>query len=97
MALISGAVKAGELERAEVRQQLEACRTLDDILADAGSSGQAAVDESMAWIGKGLERLVKAERLSQETADAWRGSIQAALEAMTDMPGLHVAGKECAP
>ncbi len=95
VALITGAVKVGGLERAQVRSDLQACQTLDGILSETGHTGQEAVDFTMQRLDAMMDRLVQNGRLSATLRQSWHDSLQAALEKMVATPGLHVAGKEC--
>jgi hypothetical protein len=95
VALITAAVKVGGLERAQVRTDLQACQTLDEILTRAGHTGQEAVDFTMQRLDVMMDRLVQNGRLSAALRQSWHDSLQAALEQMITTPGLHVAGKEC--
>jgi len=97
VAMITAAVRVSGMERAVVRSELEKCRTINEILADEGKTGQEAVDAAMKIINRGLDALVKLDRLTQEQRDEWSADISAALTKMIDTPGLHVAGKACAP
>jgi hypothetical protein len=96
-ALITAAVRVSDMKRAEVRTELEKCRTLNEILADKGKTGQEAIDRTMKFINRGLDFLLKQDRLSQAQRDEWSVDISAALTKMVDMPGLHVSGEECTP
>ncbi len=93
--IISAAVKVGGLERAQVRTDLEACQTLDQILSGAGHTGQEAVDFAMQRIDTLMDGLVQNGKLSPALRQSWHDGIQSALEKMVTTPGLHVAGKEC--
>jgi hypothetical protein len=95
--IMTAAVRVSGMKRAEVRAELEKCRTLNEILVDKGKTGQDAVDQTMKFINRGLNLLLKKDRLTQAQHDEWSADISAALTKMVDMPGLLVAGKECAP
>jgi hypothetical protein len=95
VAIIGAAVKVGGLERAQVRTDLEACQTLDQILSGAGHTGQEAVDFAMQRIDPLMDGLVQNGKLSPGLRQSWHDSLQAALQKMVAAPGLHVAGKEC--
>lgn len=97
VALIGAATRISDLPRTDIRKELTACRTLDDILAEAGHSGQDAVDEAMSRITSGLDSLVANDTLTEAQRSAWRTAIEAALTSMVATPGVHVAGEECAP
>lgn len=95
VAIISAAVKVSGLSRSDIRSQLEACHTLEEILATNGHSGQEAVDLSIQKIDQGLAGLVESGKLSTTQSDNWHAAILNALQKMITTPGLHVAGKEC--
>lgn len=95
--IITAAMRVSGMKRAEVRTELDKCRTLNEILADKGKTGQEAIDQTEKFINRGLDLLLKLERLSQAQRDEWSADISAALTKMVDIPGLHVAGIECAP
>ena len=95
VAIISAAVKVSGLSRNDIRSQLEACHTLDDILATNGQSGQEAVDLSIQKIDQGLAGLVESGKLTTTQSENWHAAILNALQKMIATPGLHVAGKEC--
>lgn len=94
--IIRAATHVGEISRQEMGQELESCRTLNEILADRGHTGQEAVDIAMERINSWMDQLVEQGKLSEELRQSWRDGIEAALTAMLDTPGLHVAGKDCA-
>jgi hypothetical protein len=95
VAIISAAVQVGELERAEVREALKTCKSLNEILAEKGHNGEEAVDLAMEHIGGLMTKLVEKERLTEEQSAEWSNAIRQALTRMVDTGGLHVAGKEC--
>lgn len=94
--LIGAATRVSGLPRGEIRSELTACRTLDDILAEAGQSGQAAVDEAMSRVNSGLDNLVASDALTERQRTTWREGIESALTNMVSTPGVHVAGENCA-
>lgn len=97
VAIILAAAKVGELGRMEIRDGLKACQSLDDILEAHGHSGSEAVDLAAGRIGERLQNLVSEGRLSESRRRDWLAGITAALERMVGTPGLHVAGRACAP
>jgi hypothetical protein len=96
VALITAAVRVGGLERANVRNELKACKSLDGILKENGHTGQEVVEAAMQRLDIALGRLVSSGKLSVAQQQSWADSIRTALEMMIQTPGLHVAGKECA-
>jgi len=96
VALITAAVRVGGLDRSTVRNELKACKSLDDILKDNGHTGQEVVDAAMQRLDTALGRLVASGKLDAEQEQSWSDSIRTALENMIQAPGLHVAGKVCA-
>ncbi|MEJ2354156.1 MAG: hypothetical protein P8Y03_30650 [Anaerolineales bacterium] len=97
VAIILAAARVGELGRMEVRDGLIACQSLEDILEGHGYSASEAVNMSAERIGERLQNLVGRGQLSESQRQAWLAAISAALERMVGTPGLHVAGRECAP
>lgn len=96
-AIIAGAVEAGELRRRAIVRQLHQCRTLDDILSENGSSGAEAAETALAEIDTLMDGLVSSGQLTPDQRSRWHDSLGTTLLKMTATPGVHVAGKECAP
>lgn len=96
VALITAAVRVGGLDRAAVRDELKACKSLDDILKDNGHTGQEVADAAMQRLDTALDRLVASGKLDAEQRQSWSDSIRTAFENMIQTPGLHVAGRACA-
>jgi len=95
VAIILASMKVAGLERDPVHTDLQACQTLDEILAANGHTGQEAVDLAMQRIDGLMDNLVADGKLSQAQRASWHAAINTALEQMVKTPGLHVAGKEC--
>lgn len=93
--LIAAAVRSAGLDPRKTRQELRNCRSLEEILAAQGHSGQEAVDAAMQFLDRGLERLVENDRLSKNQWDNWSASLRESLETMVTVPGLHLAGTIC--
>lgn len=96
IALITAAVRVGGLDRATVRDELKACKSLDGILKESGHTGQEVVEAAMQRLDMALERLAASGKLDAAQKQSWSDSIRTALENMIQTPGLHVAGKVCA-
>jgi len=94
--LIAAAVRSVGLDPRATRQELRQCRSLEEILEAQGHSGQQAVEATMQFLDRGLDRMVANQRLSEEQHNDWRASLRESLETMVSVPGLHVAGKPCA-
>ncbi|MGH2541417.1 MAG: hypothetical protein ACRDIB_01385 [Ardenticatenaceae bacterium] len=94
--IIRAAAGASGIPRREIRSELHECRTLDEILAEEGYSGQDAVSTALTYIDGWLEALVADGQLADAQRQSWHDGIEAALTNMTTTPGVHVAGKECA-
>jgi hypothetical protein len=94
--MISAAVDVSALPRRQIRQELERCRTLADIVAITGTSGADVASAAMVRIDALLQQSVDAGELTTAERDAWRAALQTTAATMTATPGLHVAGKACA-
>jgi hypothetical protein len=97
VAIIAAAIRAGEVDRWEVQAGLHDCQSLEAILAENGTDGQEAVDLAMGWASRLLDRGEQSGQLTAGQRQEWEASIQTAFEQMIATPGLHRAGKECAP
>ena len=97
VAIILAAAKVGKLGRVEVRDGLKACQSLEDILEANGHTGSEAVDLAAGRIDERLQKLVDEGRLSESQRQDWLAGITVALRKMVATPGLHLAGKACAP
>lgn len=96
-ALIAAAAKVGEVDREQMRASLEACQTLEQILADSGHGGEEAVSLVMERVDQALDGFVERERLTAEQQQTWRAALESSLQDMLAAPGLHLAGTDCAP
>ena len=94
-AIIMAAVQVGDLNRDQIREGLQDCRSLEDILAENGHTGQEAVDYAVERISSLLDRGVEAGKLTGAQSEAWLASITSALEEMVRTPGLQISGRQC--
>jgi hypothetical protein len=95
--LISAAVRVSGLPRATIRAELESCKTLAAIVATKGKTGADLVAETLARANPVLDAWVSEGKLTTAQRDEWRAALEKIANNMVNTPGLHVAGKECAP
>jgi hypothetical protein len=93
--ILTASVQVGSLDKNTVRQDLQACQSLNDILTASGHTGQEAVDAAMNHLDAYLGRQVKNGTLTADEQQQWLASIKADLTKLVAMPGLGRAGKAC--
>lgn len=93
--IVLAAGQVGDLNRGQIREGLQNCQSLEEILVENRHTGQEAVDYAAERIGNLLDRGVEAGKLTDEQAGDWLASITAALEEMVKTPGLEIAGLKC--
>lgn len=94
--MITAAVNASGMSRADIRAALEQCRNLAAIVASKGKSGADVTTAAMLFFDQRLQAAVDNGKLTSAQRDEWRAALQTAATNMVNTPGLHVAGKECA-
>jgi hypothetical protein len=95
--MISAAVRQSGISRATIRAELEACENLSTIVAPKGKTGTDVANEASAQADKLFDSWVAADKLTAAQRDEWRSVFEKTAGNMNNTPGLHVAGKECAP
>jgi len=95
--MISAAVRQSGIPRPTIRAELESCKNLSTIVATRGKTGTDVASDASAQADKLLDTWVAAGKLTAAQRDEWRAAFGKTAGNMINTPGLHVAGKECAP
>lgn len=96
VAIIAATTREAGLDREEVKEALQSCQTLAEVLEANGHQSQEALDLAMGWAGRRLDRAVAEGLLTEDARLLWEDFLQTSLEMMLQIPGLHLAGQECA-
>ena len=95
--MISAAVRQSGIRRATIRAELESCKNLSTIVATRGKTGADVASDASTQADKLFDGWVAAGKLTAAQRDEWRAAFGKTAGNMINTPGLHVAGKECAP
>lgn len=95
--MISAAVRQSGIPRPTIRAALENCKNLSTIVATTGKTGTDVASDASAQADKLLDAWVAAGKLTAAQRNEWRAAFGKTAGNMINTPGLHVAGKECAP
>lgn len=95
--MISAAVRQSNIRRATIRSELETCKNLTMIVGTSGKTGTDVANDAIAQADTLFDAWVAAGKLTAAQRDEWRAGFVKTANNMVNTPGLHVAGKECAP
>lgn len=93
---IGAASRVSGIRRSELRDQLQTCAALKDIVAGSGTTADDIIAEGMHAVDVRLDAFVAAGQMTADQLAEWRPVLEKTITAMLATPGLHVAGKECA-